>query len=97
MHVPAEQNEPLPHAWVLPQPPQLAESVMKFTQAPLQSVYDVSHATPQPVPLQVACACAMLTGQTLPQVMQLLGSVVVSTQRPLHCVGVVLGQLPTHA
>jgi hypothetical protein len=60
-------------------------------------VYDVSHANPQPVPLHVPCAWATDVGQVLPHPMQLFGSIVVSTQRPEHGVGVALGQLPTHA
>jgi hypothetical protein len=75
----------------------LALSVKKFTQAPPQSVYGVSHANPQPAALHVPCAWATDVGQVLPHPMQLFGSLVVSTQRPGHVVGVALGQLPTHA
>jgi hypothetical protein len=98
MQTPLTHAMLLPQAWVAPHPPQLELSVMKSTHAPLQSVYDVSHANPQPAsPPHVACECATEFAQVFPHPMQLFGSVAVFTQRPLHAVGVALGQLPTHA
>lgn len=55
------------------------------------------HAKPQAPDWQTAWALATLVEQVMPQALQLLGSLRVSTHVPEHWVGVPAGQPPTHA
>jgi hypothetical protein len=80
---------------VTPQLPQLAEVVSR-TQAPLQSVYPVSHAIEHALLTHTAWALATLVVHALPHALQLFASLVVSTQLPLQLVGAADGHPDTH-
>jgi hypothetical protein len=84
------------HANADPQPPQLLLFVCSLTHAPLHRVNPLSHAKPHALLTHVAAALATLVEQALPQLLQLLTSLVVSTQLPLHVVGAADGQPETH-
>jgi len=77
-----------------PQLPQLA-AVVNWTQAPLQSVYPVSHEKLHLPPTHAGSAFATVVVQTSPQPLQLFGSLVRSTQLLLQLAGVEGGQLGT--
>jgi hypothetical protein len=55
------------------------------------------HEKEQPPDEQVAVALATLVEQTVEQLPQWLALLVVSTQLPLHCVGVALGHADAQA
>jgi hypothetical protein len=102
-HAPLWQVMPPEHAVgfaVVLQPPQLAAWVMSVSQPfvalPSQSAKPVVHdATAQLLERHAAVACARL--HALAQAPQLFVSLVVSTQVPLHSVGVLEEQPDTHS
>jgi hypothetical protein len=94
---PAHTGVPPLHACVAPQPPQLLTSLVKFTHAPLQRVYPLLHVKLHALPVQLAVALATAVVHAWPHVLQLLTSLVVSTQLPLQSVGATVGQPDAHA
>ncbi len=90
---PTHAGVPPPHA--LPQLPQLAVLV-NWTQAPLQSVYPVSHANVHALLTHTAWALATLVVQASPHPLQLFASLVGSTQLPLQSVGAADGHPDKH-
>jgi hypothetical protein len=84
------------HACPEPQPPQLLGSFVQLTHAPLQSVYPLLQVKPHELPLQVAVALATAVEHAWPHVLQLLMSLVGSTQLPLQSKGAAVGQPDAH-
>jgi len=84
------------HACPEPQPPQLFASFVKFAQAPLQSVVPLLQVKPHALLLHIAVALATDVEQEWPQVLQLLMSLVGSTQLPLQNMGATDGQPDAH-
>jgi hypothetical protein len=79
----------------LPQLPQLA-ALVNWTQAPLHALKPLLHVYPQTEFVQRAVALATEVEQAFPQLAQLLGSLVTSTQDPEQSVGAAPGHPETH-
>jgi hypothetical protein len=85
------------HAKVEPQPPQLFLSLVKSTQAPLQRLKPLLHASVQAPDAHAAWAFATLVVHVLPHWPQFFGSVDISTHAPPQRAGVVPGHPEAHA
>lgn len=97
VHAPPRQTWPDPQTCPTPQPPQLPGSLVKSTQAPLQSENPWLHAKEQELAPQTGWALATPVAHGRAHAPQLAVSLVVSTHAPLHRVGAAAGHPEAHA